>query len=506
MTLLGELYLKVSGGEIMLNIAYIPIDERPCNYDFLLKASQIGNFNLNMPERNSLGKFLLPGNIHEIKEWLLTIRNAEYLILSMDMLLYGGLIASREYAIDCLEESAIRDSLKSFRKNNPAAKVYAFNIIMRTSISIKDDETARYWKYINEFSKLIHEEEKNASRIQTLKELIPKKLLCNYLQVRKRNHENNNFSIKLVEEGLVDFLVLGQEDCSKEGIHINEQYKLKERIQAERLEEQILIMTGADELGQVFLARALNDRGKFKCGRVIYDVESNKRAVSQFENLPLEDTMDLHIKACCFDGEAVEEDYVFYVVTPRYYDSFVDDASMKTLTKMNIKEVADESRLMKLISEKKTILFDLCHANGGCNALMQFLKDKNMLNKLFGYTAWNTSSNSIGTGLMIYALHKFTDGKRIEQLYEFTLERIVDDYIYQRIVRQKISSKLTADGENIFRFKNGSYSGELNRLLQKEIEEYKPCLLNDSIKGFSFEADFPWERVFEISINIEVLI
>mgnify|MGYP003300249399 CR=1 FL=1 len=78
----------------MKKVVLLPLDERPCNYDFVYKLFQSEEIQLVRPEK--LGSKKKAANPDEIREFLLEeCKEAYGLILSVDMLLYGGLIPSR---------------------------------------------------------------------------------------------------------------------------------------------------------------------------------------------------------------------------------------------------------------------------------------------------------------------------------------------------------------------------------------------------------------------------
>ncbi|AGB19342.1 DUF4127 family protein [Thermoanaerobacterium thermosaccharolyticum] len=494
-----------------MNIAYIPLDDRPCNYDWLIKACKIKKMNIVTPKKEDLGNFVRPGSVQNINNWLREIENIDYLILSIDMLVYGGLIASRNFDIISLNKDELFSSIKIFKRNNPKAKIYGFSILMRTSISVTNKISQKYYEYINEYSRLIYNEEINTNRINELTKLIPHDLLTSYLNVRKRNHIINMESIELVKEGLLDFLVIGQEDCYKEGIHIIEQNELRNLIDKNFLHDKILLMPGADELGQIMFVRILNDINKMKIGQIIYDSDINKNIIAQYENMSIKETMDLHVKACNFDTDEKNNEYILYIITPRYTDDVLIDK--KILLKNAVDTEMKFDYLKKYINNNKVIIFDLCHANGGFVDLIKYLIENNLLTKLYGYTAWNTASNSIGTGLLFYSLiyeiGKYDFNYKL-LLSEFLLERLLDDFVYQRIVRQKVEKLLEDIKVNIYHF-HEDYNNKLVELMKENsiniINLFKCNIINIigvKSKKIKFICNFPWNRTFEININVEI--
>ena len=78
----------------MRKIVYLPLDERPCNALFVPKLFNGENLNIVIPPKMGFKK--TPARWEDISAFLIKeCADADGLVLSMDMLLYGGLIPSR---------------------------------------------------------------------------------------------------------------------------------------------------------------------------------------------------------------------------------------------------------------------------------------------------------------------------------------------------------------------------------------------------------------------------
>ena len=78
----------------MKKIVYLPLDERPCNAAFVPKLFDGGELSIVTPPR--LGSKKTPARWEDVRDFLLrACADADGLVLSMDMLLYGGLLPSR---------------------------------------------------------------------------------------------------------------------------------------------------------------------------------------------------------------------------------------------------------------------------------------------------------------------------------------------------------------------------------------------------------------------------
>ena len=78
-------------------VVYLPLDERPCNYSFPGFLSEDNpRYRLVRPAIEIMGDYKVPADYEKIKSFLLTeCLNADYLVIAIDTLLYGGIIPSR---------------------------------------------------------------------------------------------------------------------------------------------------------------------------------------------------------------------------------------------------------------------------------------------------------------------------------------------------------------------------------------------------------------------------
>ena len=248
-------------------VIYIPLDDRPVNLDMVIQLASLAEIDIKVPEKEYLGCFFKECNVDLISRWI-DSEKADDLIISLDMLLYGGLIASRSDKKSLDESIKVLDFLKKYKEKNKNTKIYAFSNIMRLSISVSSDESQIWWSKINKYNELLYRVEslkeiwlKNS--LEKIKSEIPRDILDTYLRTRDRNHKVNMESIEFVKEGIIDFLILSQEDCSKYGIHLIEHEKIHKKINEYELKDKIYVYPGADEIGQILVSRYVNDINNF---------------------------------------------------------------------------------------------------------------------------------------------------------------------------------------------------------------------------------------------------
>ncbi|MBS5937041.1 DUF4127 family protein [Clostridium sp.] len=506
-------------------VLYIPLDDRPVNLTLVKDLGGISNIDIITPPKEMLGQFLKKGQCHEISNWLKNTKG-QVLLISLDMLLYGGLIASRSSETSKEEALELLKAVREFKKENPKVRIYGFSNIMRLSISISGDESEVWWRKINKYNELRYKIEilgeiNLQGNLDKLISEIPENVLNNYLNSRKRNHMLNMEAINLVKDEILDFLIMSQEDCSPYGLHWIEHKIINEEINKYSLKDKIYVYPGADEIGQILLARYINDSAKFYPKVfVAYDNEVESDNIPKFEDRPLKDNINEHLKSLgAIIVDDIEScDLVLAVTTPNM--PYIDMAE-DSMDNYNKKKIIDDfvSKLNEYYSKGKVIaLADLSLANGGDLYLIDRLREDDLLLKIKAYSGWNTAGNALGTaiahGNIISNLinnGKLNLNSSINSL-RFLLERYADDLFYQSIVRRD-TAKIVLE-ENLSIFNMGNINVRVNNYVEKALDTLmKEYFIGRNIdyleaKGMVSEIDvkaaLPWNRVFETECSIKL--
>ena len=134
--------------------------------------------------------------------------------------------------------------------------------------------------------------------------------------------------------------------------------------------------------------------------------------------------------------------------------------------------------------DKPYMIADVRFANGADNNFVKELLKNKIDDKYFcGYSAWNTSANSLGSlicGAKIKYLAKKYNSSAFKKLQ---ITRFLDDWAYQANIRQLLKEPNTK---------------ELCDKMQ-EYEKVISTVLNTEINaGYTY----PWERLFEVEIEL----
>lgn len=503
----------------MKKILYVPLDERPCNYSFPSALSEGTEFSIFRPNLKIMGDKKTPADVEELWKWLLEeAEDAEGAILSLDTLVYGGIIPSR---LHCLTKEECENRLKRLKKLkeiNPALKIFAFNLIMRCPQYSSSDEEPDYYEhwgteifqqgYIKHRIQLEIATEEERSRLEEIEKILPSHFLEDYLSRREVNIEVNKAALHYVKDKTIDFMIVPQDDSSPYGLTAIDQQKLREHISTLGTELKTYMYPGADEVGCTLLTRMIN---VFKNQRpLVYPHFSSVQGPfvnPLYEDRPLYESLKYQILAAggLFATSISDADIVLLVNTPG--ETMIEAASQKNPlvsynVHRNIVELTEYAEYVTRKLKKPCVVADIAFANGGDLKLIKLLKGKQLLFDLAGYAGWNTSSNTLGTCIaqgMIYLVY----GKQKQHL-DFLSHRYVEDAGYCGQVRKYITDNvLTKMGYNYFQV--DGQRGKIAAIVKEQLEKFINEHLNDEQYRIVVEDCFmPWSRMFEVGLKTKV--
>lgn len=494
----------------MKKIVLIPLDERPCNMLFPERLFSKEKFHIVRPD--VLGDKKTPADFRSIEGFLKReCRDADGLILSIDMLLYGGLVPSRIHHETNEELFARLQVVREVRKMNPEMLIYAFQVIMRCpNYSSSDEEPDYYEKYgkaIHDAGVAIHKSRLGLEGDSSLSELmlqIDKTALNDYVDRREQNLQMNIRTLELLREGVIDALVIPQDDSASYGYAAMDQQSVREKTEEMDLTDQVLAYPGADEVELTLLARMVNAMsGRHPKVFVKYAAEKARELVPLYEGAALADTLKYHIlSAGCQQTESWEQaDIILAVTAPA---GKMEEAEYQPsrqpgyYRERNIPELIEF--IKKCIREGKVVsIADNAYANGGETSFVHLLDKNGLLLKLGGYAGWNTSANTIGTALA-EAVDVFYFGYG-SQHQDFLIERYLEDCGYCSVVRWQVNRSLP-DGMDYFHVEDGK--GEVCDVIRKGLMDFAKKILPSIVSGITVtKIELPWRRMFEVDLEAE---
>lgn len=494
----------------MKKIVYLPLDERPCNYEFPYRIAAISDeINLVRPPLSAMGKKKTPADFAKLKEFLFSeCKVAHALILSVDTLLYGGIVPSRLHK---LSEAALCERLSAvaeIKKQNPSLKIYAFALVMRCpTYSSADEEPDYYGLCGREIFLTGQAEHKRALGLigeAEYAELIEKysavtgKYLDDYLFRRRTNLLMLKKVLRLAPT-MFDYLALPQDDSSPYGYTAMDRDELKTIVRANGLSEKI-IYPGADEAGMTMLCRAACDiKGSLKV-RAVYPEESCKKIIPLYEDREAAKSVEAQITSAglTFAGAEGTEDITLFVNLPA--DAMTDVSSSVKLPYSELtKQKFVEQIVAAVNTEKVVAIADEAYCNGGDVGLLTALEQKIDLFSLGAYAGWNTASNTLGTALCLAAFCRLY-GKG-EAHRRFLAERFFEDVGYCGYARKYLCENVLPD-MGLDYFNTDGMRGKAAEAAKLAISEYIERILPSVTKNYNItDIYMPWSRMFEAGIT-----
>lgn len=459
------------------SVTLVPLDDRPCNLLFVHQLGRIGGARVESPPRY----LLHPGQPERVALWLAG-RKADFTLVSVDMLCYGGLVEARQAGTSL--ETARRRLRALDGRSGPTT---ALAILPRLSLRTSERE-APY--------------ERALARWATRPDApapsdIPPEVVAEYLSVRQRNLELLGDLLGRLEQGKIERLVVGQDDSAPTGLHRLEADRLLAEVARRGLQDRFVFLSGADELSMDLVSGYLADRsGVHPVVRVVYSDPSAAGRIPPLESFPLDAMVRAHLQlaGARLDGPA---EVTLMVRVP-------DDATP-------VEPFLDQLR-QRLARGERVALADLALVNRMEPALARGLLTDVPLPRLEALAGWNTAANGLGTAAAQLVCHRLAarqhgwpvaralESEKTQQA--FLLARLLDDYGYQAVVRPaglgdstalEIRASLVEWGREVF----------ASRFLGRVVE-LESLGRRARIDGLGLEVVLPWQRAFEVEVRADV--
>lgn len=516
------------GARAAPSVALVPLDNRPPCLDHAQRLALIAGLDLVTPPYSAIGAYTFDGKPERIERWLDTLDPApDYLIVSLDMLAYGGLVASRTPGVPQDLALARLKALDRFAAAHPRTKIFAFGIIQRIARTATgdpgyDNTTELLAKYLKLRDQA--EVQKNAvlrAQADALVARIPEKPLEDLLAARARNHAVNQASVALAASGTVDYLVLAMDDNAEYGPHRTERDALNRAIADAGIGDRALIKPGADEAAQLLLARAANHaRGLRPRIALHFSPPQAAHWIPPLEDRPLADMAAASLAVAGTIAVPGGERAHGHLVV------FAGDAVQGAPADAARQAAALAACLAR--GGAAAGVADVRLVNRADQALAGFLLEEPGPAALSSYAGWNTAGNAFGTAaahLLMAGILRL-DAERGADIREraaahaaFLLQRFADDYLYMAAIRPPLETELRMRGASPFDIPGNLYP-EIRARLAKDVETrtrtlfaqyFESASLNlgpDApafvLSGFSMHTLVPWFRLFEIDPAVSV--
>ncbi len=502
-------------------ILLIPLDGRPATGQFAQMIGRISGVEIEMPPKALLGRFTQPGDPDAILDWLegQNFKDVTAVVVSADMISYGGLIASRSLETGKAKAIARLNRLVQIRKTANSTKFYGMSATMRLVPTAT--KSAAAWRLpLGKYAEVKerYRQTKDPKYAQTLKNLlakIPPGELLKYDQTRARNHEVQAFLIKQSGKGTFDYLVCGQDDAQPYGPHIFETATLRSLATSNQVAGKVYFAEGVDQLANVLISRALlRSRGWTPRIRLSYSDDLGKGIIAEYESKPIERSLsDQLLASGSRPANSNEYDFALFLNTPqRRQEQFLN--FLQALTS-------------EVDQGFPVAVADLNLAKNGSSdpELFDAMNQENRMIRLLSYAGWNTAGNTLGTVIPaanVYLLARRGGSDPLQRELarrEFILHRFINDYCYHKFVRplafQFIDSTPSASREETY----GPAFDQVNDLVQARLREYLEDTFQKQFLGQRFFAGnkqyeidalqnikifLPWPRAYEVQLEFSL--
>jgi hypothetical protein len=246
--------------------ALVPMDERPVNLSDVVALGSLAGGEILTPPRHRLGHGEAEGDADGIAEWLdtLDLTRVGSVIVSTDMLAYGGVPASRRADTTVDRALARVKAIARLRARSPAIHIYAFTTL--AGLSLGDDGRKGAWTTaLARWAEIGGPEAADpaaAAEARSIEGQIPSTLLDRYKGLRARNLAVARAAADLVAAGTIDYLVLSAEPEEPRGVVAAERGSLTTALGSSLPSHRAAFVARADPLATLLLARALIAPGR----------------------------------------------------------------------------------------------------------------------------------------------------------------------------------------------------------------------------------------------------
>ncbi|RLL83121.1 hypothetical protein Y696_10795 [Mesotoga sp. H07pep.5.4] len=490
-------------------IVFLPVDERFCTRDYFLLLARAANIDVVTPPKVYLGAKKTPPDLRRLSKWLKeTALPGDYLVISVDMLVHGGLIPSR-ISLDTLDTLIERLGLLEELKKLDV-KIYATTTITRTPFYNSSEEEPDYWQYFGldmyDLSRLLARsfrgEMVHRSMIEKIGK-IPSHFVTDYLVRRIRNRKLVSSVIELVDKGVIDFLNLVLDDNSKESISLAESEIHRAMVDSLKIGSRVSIHAGADEATLSLLARVLSESvGEIPTFEVHYASPEHKDFIPPYEGSPLYQGIQNHIEAA---GGKVVDSAGEILLLANNPEAGLDSAQQLSAPT----DLSSYERFFREIEAADSIIkgiADVKYTNGADNYLVEELLKRSELNWLeTNYSAWNTAGNTLGT-VCAHSIVQLLGSKGLLKVDQSRIKKLqaiffLEHWAFQSNIRKRLLVEAEKRGSKPWTVIPVESWAE--GFVRSELTPYIPPVQDALEMEFEIERlFFPWHRSFELGLSI----
>jgi hypothetical protein len=504
-------------------VALLPLDDRPVCTQMPEMLGSIAGIRVLLPPAQYLGRFTKAGDCAKLAEWLKTAAGqADGLIVSTDMLCYGGLVASRDDSVPestALARLRILDAIHAARPDLP---ILAFGSITRTAATATRSSAS--WRmalayYLMYKDRAAATGSKSAARLARIfLRQVPKGEVARHERTRRRNSDVLLAVVNALKSGTVSFVIVGQDDAEPYGPHRVERERLRKALDRAGFAGRAIVCGGIDQVACPLLARFLLRAANLR-PRIFIDWagQAGRSFVPRNEGQSVDRAMQAQIYGAGARPAASPADADILLFTNTRKRSAAEFGEFRS----RLTAAVEEGKLVAVADLNQTT------AGEGDVMLLRYLLESRLCGRLAGYAGWNTVSNALGTAVSqatMYWLARRNEAAptRDRELShrEFILQRFACDYGYQNYIRPLAYDFVTEDLHSPRDEIRGAKLDLLVRFVSKQAVKLLETYFRIGFQGTTFPSGpngeveritqltgvsvgLPWPRAYEISMSFQ---
>jgi hypothetical protein len=491
-----------------LRIAFLPLDGRPITRDAFLRLAAAAGVEVVTPRRAMLGDRRDPADVEALWAWVDGPgAEADLLIASAELLIYGGLVPSRigrEPLDRCL---ALAGRFAAARRRVPGRRLLLSASNLRLPSTADASEEPEYWGVYGPeiFAWSFHSDRFAATgdaasraRARAAEEAVPRPVLADVLSRRARNLTVLLSLVAAAARGEVDGLLIGQDDAAEYGLTRRDLRAIEAAIAEQGAGARAWVTYGTDELASRLLARAWVEAGGGpRTVEVVYAYPENRDAVPRYEGQSLDRTLSSHIAtAGCRRAAGAGGLTVFVHNFPEAqqeapHQEPYDPAVLRPFL-AGVAAAASAGRPFAVA--------DVRYSNGADRTFVEALLEVPGVASMAAYGGWNTASNTIGMALAQALLPAGAASQA------FTIARFLEDWAYQADIRQRLASEVVprvpgATPQRLGPARDACAEATCGWMASEHCPRLARCFGRMPVVR---RAAFPWDRLFEVDLDVAV--
>lgn len=506
----ASFFLCASPAALAKTILYVPQDDRPVDYEYTVSTAEAAGYQVLTPPAQYLSGMNFHGSPDKLMAWVnANAGKADAMVLSIDSLVYGGLVDSRKHNLPMETLTARLEKVEALHKSHKNVPIYVFSTVMRSPWAggkgVEPDYYLTMGSDIYQLASLQAKMDEEGLSPQerndwfAIMRRVPMEYLQDWYNRRRKNMSINYRLIDDARKGVFTYYSLGHDDNSV-STQSSLESKYLEMAGTGIPKTAFGSFPGADQLGLLLITRASNDFNKYHPKiTVIYPLGGGEKTVPRYDGQAIGKTIASHVEA--IGGTMVDNerpDLLLAVNTP-LTTSTTESANFENFPIMLQSTRDFLTQIEKAVNlDIPVSIVDMAFSNGSDNTLVYGLYQDKMMYRLAAYNGWNTASNSVGYGIAQGVLSKYmtADAHRdmltTQYLDNWAYQANVRDYIYR--MQQKLEAGVVTQ-----------YYPTLNEELQsrtkEQLQRYASTYLGIDPK--TVDVTLPWQRLFEVYVDVK---